>query len=100
MQTTQTRIIDRFVQYIEQSGGDFSNWYVGIAKNPRDRLFTDHTVVESGAGWIYDDAGNEQIARNIENYFLDVRRTQGGNGGGNSATKYIYAYRIQRHTNP
>lgn len=31
-----------------------SNWYVGIATYPRDRLFRDHCVDERNGQWIYN----------------------------------------------
>jgi len=34
--------------YIQNNGGAYSDWYVGIASDPKERLFTDHNVSEKG----------------------------------------------------
>lgn len=80
-------------QYIREHGGDFSNWYAGIAADPRHRLFSDHNVTEHGGAWIYRDAITEAEARKAEDYLLSLG-CKGGDGGGDYRTRYVYAYRI------
>jgi hypothetical protein len=81
------------VQYIRQCGGDFPNWYAGIAADPRARLFNDHNVNEHGGQWIFRDAGTDAEARKAEDYLHDLG-CQGCCGGGDYRTRYVYAYRI------
>lgn len=69
-------------RYIMENGSDFRNWYVGIAADPRARLFNDHKVQEHSAPWIFHKAQSSLIARGIEDYFINVKNTQGGGGGG------------------
>ncbi len=83
--------------HIRQCGGNYREWYVGIASNPRNRLFNDHNVDEKNGAWIYRDAGSDTAARRIENYFL-TKGCKGGDGGGDASTKYVYAYRITSTT--
>ena len=99
MYLTQTlnKIAGEIDAYIQQHGGIYRNWYVGIATDPRKRLFNDHNVDEKSGAWIYRDAGSESAARQIENYFID-KGCQGGSGGGDASTKYVYAYRITSTT--
>lgn len=94
---TTTTIASEIDAYIKQHGGGYPAWYVGIAADPRERLFTDHKVREHGDAWIYRDAGSEAAARAVERAFLNVG-CQGGGGGGDNDTHYVYAYRIAAHT--
>lgn len=90
-------IINEIHAYIVRNGGSEAQWYIGIAGDPRDCLFSRHGVVENGGLWIYRDAGNEAIARAVEKAFLDAGYT-GGGGGGDWTTRHVYAYRITNST--
>lgn len=81
--------------YMRANGGSYSAWYIGIAADPRTRLFIDHNVAERGDAWIYRDAGSDAAARQIENHFIRLG-CRGGDGGGSHATKYVYAFKITR----
>lgn len=91
-------IISEISSYIKNSGGGHpSSWYVGIAGNPRDCLFNRHGVSELKGFWIFRDAGSENYARAIEKVFLDAGY-QGGGGGGDYTTRYVYVYLITQNT--
>ncbi len=91
--TAEQEAIAEIAAYIRRNGGGYSAWYVGIAANPRDRLFVDHSVTEKGGWWIHCDCGNDAAARRVENAFLNAG-CQGGAGGGDRDTRFVYAYRI------
>ena len=74
-----------------------SRWYLGIATNPRDRLFNQHNVSETNGRWIYRDAGTEQNARDTEAYLLRHYSFKGGVGGGSRPCS-VYAYEITSST--
>ncbi len=93
------QIIKEIDDHIRESGGGYSGWYVGIASDPRDRLFNDHNVNKDKDAWVYRDCGSEAAARKVEKYFLD-RGYDGGTGGGDISTTYAYAYKKKDHTNP
>jgi hypothetical protein len=84
--------------HIGKRGGAYSDWYVGIAQNPRDRLFQDHNVDEKKGCWIYDNAGTKAIAERIEKYFVEELGTKGNPGGGTDETTSVYAYKIEGYT--
>ncbi|MFQ5714946.1 MAG: hypothetical protein ACE5GU_13020 [Candidatus Scalinduaceae bacterium] len=94
---TVAQIIQEINDHIRKSGGGYSRWYVGIASDPRDRLFNDHNVNKDNDAWIIRDCGSETAARKVEKYFLD-RGYDGGAGGGDSSTRYAYAYKKNTHT--
>ena len=91
------RVAGEIDAHIRQCGGNYRDWYVGIASSPRNRLFNDHNVDEKKSAWIFRDAGPESAARQIEKYFLD-KGCKGCGGGGDASTRYVYAYRITSTT--
>lgn len=101
MAHTATQIIEAIEAieaYVEEHGGLWSQWYVGIAADARDRLFSDHKVRERGDAWIYWPAATSRLAREIEAHLIAEHDVQGGTGGGGENTRYVYAYRIAAHT--
>lgn len=100
LQTTSTNLVNEFVAYIKKNGGSYSQWYVGIAADPRKRLFIEHNVREQSDAWVHGDAGSCEAAREIERYFIEVLKTSGGGGGGDASTRLVYAYRKEAHTRP
>lgn len=74
------------------------NWYVGIATNPKDRLFKDHCVDEKMTPWIYRLALDEKTARDAEKALLELGYS-GGTGGGDKPT-FVYAFHKESYTNP
>ena len=99
MVETKEQIISDFKDYIaKNSSASYSDWYVGIASKPEERLFTDHNVKKVGDYWIYSEAQSTSIAREIEQYFIEQFKTDGGTGGGDNTTKWVYAYRMTSTT--
>ena len=91
-------IIAEIKAFMAKWGGDYSDWYVGIASDPRQRLFNDHTVDEKKDAWIYREAINAEAARTVEEYFINKIGTDGDTGGGDYTTKFVYAYKKASHT--
>ena len=81
---------------IHKSGSGYREWYVGLAINPRQRLFEGHNVSEKSGMWTYKDAGSEIEARDIEAVFLK-RGCKGGSIKKDSS-RHIYAYKMTRTT--
>jgi len=84
--------------HILNRGGAYSDWYVGIASDPRDRLFNDHNVSKDNGQWIFRECEDSAVARDVEDYFVNTLGTDGGLGGGDNTTKYVYAYRKTSRT--
>jgi hypothetical protein len=95
--TAEQKAIAEIDAYIKKNGGGYPAWYVGIAADPRQRLFTDHSVFEKGDAWIFCDCGDDATARRIEQAFLNAS-CKGGGGGGDRDTRYVYAYKISAST--
>lgn len=98
MATTNETIITEIKAFMAKWGGRCTDWYIGIASDPRQRLFNNHNVNEKSDGWIYREAFNSDSARQVETYFIDTLKTSGDTGGGDSTTKFVYAYKKATHT--
>ncbi|MBQ7907971.1 MAG: hypothetical protein IJ311_00500 [Elusimicrobiaceae bacterium] len=98
MPLTKERIIQEIDSYIQKEGGYYYDWYVGIAKDPKTRLFSDHNVSEINGKWIFGETFSDASAREVESFFLEKKGTRGGPGGGDTSTCFVYAYRITSYT--
>ncbi|MFH1186900.1 MAG: hypothetical protein V1697_01860 [Candidatus Levyibacteriota bacterium] len=90
---TKDVVIKNILAHITNTGGNYSSWYVGIAQDPKKRLFQDHNVKEVGDAWVYDQCLDNMSAREIEDYFVNKLNTDGGTGGGDENAIFVYAYR-------
>lgn len=93
MSETKDTIITSVKQHITKCGGNYADWYVGIATDARDRLFNDHNVSEKNDAWIIISAQSSAAAREIEEYFIRILGADGGTGGGSTSTTIVYAYK-------
>lgn len=100
MPKSKQEIIDDIKSHMQKRGGEYSDWYVGISKDAKDRLFNGHSVKEKKDVWIYRKAGSPQTAREVEDYFVNTLDTDGGTGGGDETSDMVYAYKKAKHTNP
>ena len=103
MQATSSSIKERIIAeinaHMRNCGGANSAWYVGVASSAEERLFNDHSVDRTRDSWIYRRAASSSMARDIEQAYLDAG-CDGGPGGGDAGTIFVYAYRKTRTTNP
>lgn len=100
LNSTEVSIANEILQHVNSEGSSKSSWYVGIASNPRDRLFKDHNVQEKNSWWIYKNTVTDTSSRRIERYLIDSYGFDGGDGGGDYTTIFVYAYRKTHTTNP
>ena len=97
MASDKGTIVSDIKKYVDGWGGNYGEWYIGIASDPRTRLFNDHAVQEKGGAWIYRDCASSKIAREVEDHFIALGM-KGGPGGGDATTKFVYAYKITPNT--
>jgi hypothetical protein len=88
-----TTALNEIKAHIDERGGDYRNWYAGIAADAQHRLFNDHNVDKANGQWIYRNAGSNTAARQAEDA-LHRLGCKGGPGGGDGDTRFVYAYRI------
>jgi len=71
---------------IEAKVSVYSAWTIGVTDDP-DRRRGEHG---NPSIWYQWDADSEQVARNVESYFLDKGMKGGGGGGGGADYVYIF----------
>lgn len=85
-------IVKRIDEHLQKSGRrHYSEFYIGTSNNARKRLFEQHHVDIDDSWWIYDTAENSEIARNVEQHYLDLGM-RGGSGGGTGNSNMVYCY--------
>lgn len=92
-------IVSEFNAHIRKQGGNFENWYVGITQDIEQRLFGDHKVPRKDHWFIHREAFTSDDARAVEKAFLEWG-CDGGTGGGDEDTCFVYAYLKTSVTDP
>ena len=95
MVTDKDKMKKNFKAHIENTGGQFSDWYSGITNDPKKRVFDDHKVKDA---YIYDNAGTKENAEDVEDYLINTLRTKGGSRGGKTDSTWVYSYKIKDYT--
>ena len=93
------QVYDEIVAHIKKQGGIYSNWYCGITSDWEDRLFNDHQVPRKDYWYIARQCYNDNDARIVESALLRFG-CDGGAGGGDQTTVYVYAYLKGTMTTP
>jgi hypothetical protein len=97
MANTKQEAIAKIRSHVGARGGSYSQWYAGVTATPRERLFDGHAVEERNGVWIWVLCTTSAVAREVEDYFIAFGM-QGGSGGGDANSRYVYAYKITRTT--
>lgn len=84
-------IIDEIAAHIAKQGGQRSHWYVGITADIDQRLHGAHGVPKKNHWYAWREAVTADDARSIEQAFLQWG-CDGGSGGGDSRSRFVYAY--------
>ncbi len=98
MQQQESSVIHDIVHYICRTNTPPTEWYVGITEDVKVRLFKGHGVNKERDYWIYRECFTADAARRVERYFITNYQTDGGSGGGSDASRFVYAYKKERHT--
>ena len=94
----QTSRLYRFVRDIETVLRDQlldverTDFYVGITNDIRRRLFDEHKLDEERDRYIHQFYETVDEARQVEAFFLNDMRLDGGSGGGEEDSHYVYIY--------
>ncbi len=93
------QVFNEIKTHIDKQGGAYPGWYCGITSNLDSRLHGDHKVPQENHWFITRQCFNETDARVVESA-LKRLGCDGGEGGGNQATVYVYAYLKTAGTDP
>lgn len=93
------QVYDEIVAHMKKNAGKYSNWYCGIASDWASRLFDDHQVPRKEHPYIARQCFSNDDARAVERALLNLG-CDGGAGGGDETTVYVYAYLKGTMANP
>ena len=96
---TGKEIVVRIRSHMKKRGGANTNWFVGVSKDARARLFVQHHVRKKGDSWILVHAKSSQVARKVKSYLVKKLGISGG-ADAESDADFVYAYRKRSHTKP
>lgn len=65
-------VIEKIDQYIRRHDWPYSEWCVGIADDPREKLERQQETEGETGPWIYTTAGNGEFARAIRQHFTEI----------------------------
>lgn len=91
-------VTKRIESYMSKFEGDYTDWYVGIAKNLEDELFELHKVDEKGI-WISFGADTEEVAKKVQKYFID-KKVDGNLIDSETDARIVYAFKKNSKTTP
>lgn len=92
MEDNYDSIVNAIDKHLSISGKKYySDFYVGITKNVEQRLFHEHNVSKENSWWIYRIAQSDEIARQVEQHYLDLGM-RGAPGGGDEDSRVVYCY--------
>lgn len=87
--------------YIKEFGGNFADWYVGIAAEPLAAMVQDHGLDRKRDIWIYKQALTFQACRTVQSYFLEKLKTDGAPVvRGNGDMDCVYMFKKSERTTP
>ena len=89
---------DQIIATIRAEGSTASNWYAGIASNWVSRL-EDHDVILDEGWYVARECQSDTAARNVEKSLITYG-CDGGGGGGDESTVWVYAYLKTPSTQP
>ena len=88
-------IIAKFNNWLKSQTGNRSDWYVGIAADPEDRLTNGHGL-DGRDACMWLPANSSSDARAVEKHFLDAGFDGGGGGGDNRTTQVYTCFKSSR----
>lgn len=98
MQQQESSVVNDIVGYIRKTNTPLTEWYVGIAIDAPARLFEGHGVHKDVDYWIYRECFTADAARRVKRYVIAIYQTDGGSGGGDDRSRFVYAYKKEPHT--
>jgi hypothetical protein len=92
MQSMSRKQIQKDIEdYIQDHGGDYSTWCVGVTANAKRRLFQVHKVDKTKGLYIRRRARSAEKAHEVEQHFLN-KGCELATGTGDDGADRIYAY--------
>lgn len=95
---SRSDIIGDIEDFIARNGAKFAEWFVGCTGTPKNMLFTQHGLKQSGDAWISRLARDDLDAHDVVEYFRSSRGTRTRAKTRQDSDLYVYAFKIKAHT--
>ncbi|HSV28018.1 MAG TPA: hypothetical protein VLL76_00625 [Candidatus Omnitrophota bacterium] len=95
---SRSEIIGDIESYVGRNGGVWGEWFVGVTGAPKQKLFAQHKVRQTGDAWISRLAKDEHEAHEVAEYLVTIRKAKGKFGAPRDTDLYIYCFKIKSHT--
>jgi len=92
--------IQELLEFMAPFRASMSEWYVGTTHEPYRRIFNDHRVPPDYKAHTCLVVESADTARAIESFFLENVKTDGGQGGGDENSRFVYAFLKTNGTYP
>lgn len=97
MSKSKSEILNDFQDFMGRHGGNYKEWYVGSAADPKAQLFNVHKFKKGDKG-LFRQAVSEIQAAEIAEFFTNLGAK--GNDGVTRDADFVYAYKRSSHTKP
>jgi len=99
-QGSQKKIINEIETYIQEGGGEYEDWYVGLTDDPFGPI-TEALLLQKvqSERLLYIETSSPQIAQAVADYFVSLCGTDGNISTNeiNRACRSLYVYKKAAH---
>lgn len=93
------QILEDIQKFVDGCGGPINEWYVGLASDPRQKLFVTHNVSEKFDAWMYRQASSAEVALSVTKTLLDIGCV-GDSSSDDDGARTVYIYHTTWITSP
>lgn len=97
MAKSKSDILDDFQAFMGKHGANYKEWYVSTSSNPKMELFKYHKF-KSGDKGLFRAAESEIRSAEVAEFFTDMGAK--GDAGIKDDARYVYAFKMAKHTRP
>lgn len=97
MAKTKSEILNDFQEFMGRHGGNYREWYVSTARDPKSQMFGTHKF-KAGDKGLYRQAQSELQAAEVAEFFTGLGAK--GNAAVSRDAEFVYAYKRASHTKP
>lgn len=98
MSKSKSEILNDFQDFMGRYGGNYKEWFVGTAADPKNQLFNIHKFKNGQDKGLFRQALSEIQAAEIAEFFTGLG-AKGATGVARGA-EFVYAYKRAGHTKP
>jgi hypothetical protein len=98
MAKSKSEILNDFQDFMGRYGGNYKEWVVGTAADPKTQLFNVHKFKNGTDKGLFRQAASEIQAAEVAEFFTNLGSK--GDDGVIRGAVFVYAYNRASHTKP